>query len=124
MKERLLKIFTGKTKYQRAKKEWFNKRVYKFYIREDGYEPNSISYKKDRYRKLTYYGGRQSVSQFLELLYSKPNHESFFLAKYESMLKEPKISFSYELVVDYEQKIFYELTPQERRDSSIDKILQ
>ena len=123
MKEKLLKIITGKTKYQRAKKEWFNKRVYKFYLSEDGYRSDSISYEKDSGKSLTYYGDRDRVSQYMNFLYKKSGYECFFLAKYESMLEEPKVSFSYELVVDYEQKIFDELSPQDRRDISLEKIL-
>jgi len=58
----------------------------------------------------------------MNFLYEKKNYESFFLAKYESMLKEPKVSFSYELVVDYEKKIFDELSPQDRRDRALEKL--
>jgi len=122
MKEYLINILTGTTKYQRAKKEWFKKRVYKFRISEGGYNSDTIKYERGEGRSLTYYGNRSGVSQFMNFLYKKKNYESFFLAKYESMLKEPKVSFSYELVVDYEKKIFDELSTQDRRDRALEKL--
>jgi len=64
MKEYLINILTGTTKYQRAKKKWFKKRVYKFRISEcvGSYYSGSdtIKYEKDKGRTLTYYGDRKN----------------------------------------------------------------
>ena len=122
IREYLLKKLTGKTKYQRSKKQWFDKGVFRFKSSERGGGSSTIKYSKENGISLTYYGSRNSVSQFIEFLYNKSTSDCFFMSKYESMLKDPKISFSYELVVDYEQRIFDELTTQEKRNRSLEKL--
>ncbi len=123
IKEYLLRKITGKSRYQRSKKAWFNKRVYKFTTGEPKqYQGSTISYIKDKGRTLTYYGSRSSVSQQIEFFYKKSTPDCFFLSKYESMLKNSNISFDYELVVDYEKKIFDELTTEDKRQRSLEKL--
>lgn len=121
IKEYLLRKITGKSKYQRAKKAWFNKRVYKFSSSES-VNVSTISYIKDKGRTLTYYGSRSSVSQHIEFLYKKSTPDCFFLSKYESMLENSEIYFNYELVIDYEKKIFDELTTEDKRQHSLEKL--
>jgi len=122
IKERFYKWMTGKTKYQRAKKEWFKQRIYKYNIREtSSYDYKMMYYKKDDNRY--YKGSLDKMSQFMGHLWKMPASECFFSARYNSMVKESLCNFDYETVVDYERDMFNELSPQQKREQHLKDLL-